>query len=132
MNVAVYLIFWGIILVLWVITEKYEWIIPAFLAEKVQRLPGVKMQRFSQDAVVVDIAATEFMQDDMEKKIYIIRKSKKKIYRPVVMNVKMDPAENWQTDLEKTKQRLEKRFPGLVVNYCPEGGAENNAFLYRD
>ncbi|RNC28864.1 MAG: hypothetical protein AWM53_01051 [Candidatus Dichloromethanomonas elyunquensis] len=48
------------------------------------------------------------------------------------MNVKIEADESIEEENEKMKQRLEKRFPGLIVSYNTHGQEEKNAVLHTD
>ncbi|NLI91061.1 MAG: hypothetical protein GX434_02305 [Peptococcaceae bacterium] len=133
MHIAVYLLFWGMILGLWIFAGKFEWIIPDYLAVGIRGMSSKKHENLFQDALVLNFETREFIQDDIEKEIYVIRRSTGKKNQPIVMNVKIHGTENFleKDEKEKAKQRLEKRFPGLVVNYT-NGEGEKDAVLYTD
>lgn len=105
---------------LWIIAGRYEWQIPAHLANKIIRWMGTKKEQEMLDAIVVNIEAREFITESMEKEIYIVRKSRKHKTDHLLMNVDVQIGQK-KSDTEeiaRAKLRLEKRFPGLTVNFA--------------
>lgn len=94
----------GAIIIVWILAGSAEWRLPSNIEHKVIRLGGQM-----DDHTALTVLAREFDFEDIEKEIYIIRKSAKS-GEGLVMNIDM-------TDNERTKERLEKRFPGLTVNF---------------
>jgi len=133
MDIVISLIIIGIIIGLWILAGKYEWKVPARISENMPKAIPRKQENCIIETVELDIEAREFIHEDMEKEIYIIRKSRKKL-TPVQMNVRIEAAEGlWiETEREKTKRILEKRFPGLTVNYTLKEQEEKDAFSYAD
>jgi len=83
--------------------------------------------------VTLNIEAWEFIYTEIEKEVYMIRKSKKTKIDSIEMNVCVSAANGIkETEKEKTKMRMENRFSGLTVNFCKEEKEEENAFLYCD
>lgn len=80
--------------------------------------------------MVLNIEAREFITEDMEKEIYIVRKSRNQKSSNMVMNVGIQ-VETDQPDeeIERAKQRLEKRFPGLTVSLVSQAQEDNDAVL---
>ncbi|RNC28865.1 MAG: hypothetical protein AWM53_01052 [Candidatus Dichloromethanomonas elyunquensis] len=78
LNTAVYLIFWGMILGLWLIAGKFEWIIPNCMQRNIWRIKQDHEDHLLKDAIVLNIEAGQFIQGDIEREIYLLRKSKKK------------------------------------------------------
>lgn len=124
-------IYWIIIVLsivfLWFYVGKYEWQIPAFLTKRIQRFRQ-KVSLENEDnceaeAVILNIEAREFNHSDIEKEIYIIRKSRRTLETDIVMNVNLntEKTESLEQARERSKHILEKRFPGLTVNYTEEG-----------
>lgn len=134
MGMIISLIMLGIIFSLWFIAGKYEWQIPVFLAQHIQVPSLGREENCEAEAVMLNIEAREFIHEDIEKEIYIIKKSKKNQNLEIVMNINFKTEENKRIEQEKAKSKhiLEKRFPGLTVKYSEEEQVGNNAFLYPD
>ncbi len=102
----------------WILAGRYEWQIPNNLANKIITSKRLKKDCDILEAMVLNIEAREFITENMEKEIYIVRKSRKNRADYVQMNVgihmSQDPPDN--KEIERAKQRLEKRFPGLTVS----------------
>lgn len=83
------------------------------------------------EAVVVNIEAREFITDNMEKEIYIVRKSRKNKSNHLLMNVgiQIDDETSDSVEIERAKLRLEKRFPGLTVNFTIQEQEDKHAVL---
>lgn len=113
------------IVIVWNLAGRYEWQIPTYLSEKITYLSEKKTSwkylRETAEAVetvVLNIEAREFITDDMEKEIYIVRRSRKPNKDRLLMNVEIQPDEDLigSNEIVKAKLRLEKRFPGLTIN----------------
>lgn len=118
MHIWIYIGLWALIGLLWTVVGKLEWQVPSFLGRKIQNLSGPEAVEAIGDDLILSIEAREFTFDDIEKEIYIIRKSRKLVNQHIVMNVKLDTELDLDAnEREKTKVRLEKRFPGLLVHY---------------
>ena len=107
-----------VIVVAWNLTGKYEWPIPDYLRKKIISWKYGGEEAVPVDTLVLNIEAREFITDDMEKEIYIVRKSRKVNNDCLLMNVEVHSSkeEIGSTDIDKAKLRLEKRFPGLTIN----------------
>ncbi|KUO61993.1 MAG: hypothetical protein APF84_05025 [Gracilibacter sp. BRH_c7a] len=118
----------------WIIAGRYEYQIPISLSNRIVSWKLLERNREALDALVVNIEAREFITENMEKEIYIVRKSRKPRDEHMLMNVgiqiEQNPPDN--EEIEKAKQRLEKRFPGLTVNFSSQGQEDNNAVLCSD
>ena len=116
----------------WILAGRFEWQIPINLANKIISWKHPKKDCEILEAMVLNIEAREFITDNMEKEIYIVRKSRKNKTDHVQMNVGIlvshDPPDN--KEIERAKQRLEKRFPGLTVSLKVQ--EDNNAVLCSD
>lgn len=116
----------------WILAGRYEWQIPAKLTNKIISWKRPKEDWDSLQALVLNIEARVFITDNMEKEIYIVRKSRKHKNDHMQMNVGIQVATDPpnQEEIERAKQRLEKRFPGLTVNLKVQ--EVNNAVLCSD
>lgn len=135
MSVGYYLIIIGAIIILWGIAGCYEWNLPYSLAKKVIGLGYLREEQDIREAFILNFEAREFPSDDIEKEIYIIRKSRRgKTSGSIVMNVGVEPPEHIfdEKEREKAKLRLERRFPGLTVNFTKKEQEENDAGLCSD
>ena len=107
-----------VIVIAWNLTGKYEWQLPVYLRERIASWKNDRKQAVPADTLVLNIEAREFMTDEMEKEIYIVRKSRNQNSDSLLMNVKVRSGIGGigSTDIDKAKLRLEKRFPGLTIN----------------
>lgn len=119
MSVWYYFIFTGAILILWLIAGRVEWHLPLGLAQKISNLTRLREEQEAREAFILNFEAREFAPDDIEKEVYIIRKSRNGNQEHIVMNVGVQTPEHifGPEEKEKAKQRLERRFPGLTVNF---------------
>ncbi len=117
---------------LWIFAGRYEWQIPKNIADKILSWKSPRKDWEKLGILVLNIEAQEFITDNMEKEIYIVRKSRKHKNDHMLMNVGIEVAEDPpnREEIERAKQRLEKRFPGLTVSLKLQ--EDNNAVLCSD
>ena len=131
-------IYWGPIILgtaiifIWLIAGKYEWTPPSPLIKKIEDLRK-RTETDCVETITLAIEAREFSFDDIEKEIYITRKSRKPQLIDVRMQVNIADTLSrsclGEEEKQRTKQRLEKRFPGLTVDFCDEKQVEKHAVL---
>ncbi len=120
MHIWIYII-WVLIVLVCIFVGKFEWQVTSILKKKIQSLSVPMAVEAMGNETILSIEALEFNFDDIEKEIYIIRKSRKSMDQHIVMNIKLNTdIEIDINEREKTKVRLEKRFPGLLVNYIQQ------------
>lgn len=109
----------GLIIVCWVIAGHREWHLPAGLAAKISALGRSREDEEYRKAFVLNFEAREFASEDIEREVYIIRKSRNQTSGNIVMNVAVQAPDHRfsEAEREKAKARLERRFPGLTVNF---------------
>lgn len=106
----------------WILAGRYEWQIPVNLTNIIISWKRPKEDWETLEALVLNIEAREFVTDNMEKEIYIVRKSRKYKTDYVQMNVGLQVSQKLpdNEELERAKQRLEKRFPGLTISFTSQ------------
>ena len=114
-----YILLIGIVCGVWVIAGRYEWQIPPSLVRIISNLRPTEEEVAIPALLSLKIEAMELKHEDIEKEIYILRKSRRGSVGEIVMNVEIDVSQEdfVAEDQEKTKLRLESRFSGLTVNY---------------
>ncbi|HHV64861.1 MAG TPA: hypothetical protein GXX46_07305 [Peptococcaceae bacterium] len=114
-----YLLLLGLILFFWVLAKHWEWRLPSGLAAKINNFIRRLEEEKARTAFIVNFEAREFQVDDLEKEVYIIRKSSKEAGAGLIMNVgvRLTKPNICKSELEKAKARLERRFPGLTINF---------------
>ncbi len=137
MSIGVYIFFSVVVLSLWFIAGHYELRLSTSTTQKIKnmyrRRGDKEVQNEATIPVTLNIEAWEFIYTEIEKEVYMIRKSKKTKIDSIEMNVCVSAANGIkETEKEKTKMRMENRFSGLTVNFCKEEKEEENAFLYCD
>lgn len=121
MTIAVLTILYASIIVLWFLVGRYEWRVPFALRRGIIAFLR-KREKEAVESLVLKIEAREFITADLEKEIYIVKKARSGSTDNIVMNVGI-PKEidvPVQTEYARTKQRLERRFPGLTINFAWE------------
>lgn len=132
MNLAEYFFLFGLVVIFWIIAGRVEWKIPISLEKRIRGLIRPQAQAITESVLLLNFEAREFKYDDLEKEIYIVRKSRKQAAQNIVMNLRPNFREMLTEDEERTKSRLEKRFPGLIVHYTHKAEGEKHAVLYSD
>jgi len=121
-----------IISVIWYFAGRWEWRLSDRLTKRIYLLSRVIAE---EPAVPVSlkIEAWKYGTENIEKDVYMVRKSGKGS-NSIVMNIDLSEADGIDdAEKEKVRSRLEKRFPGLTVNFFEgfdQGG--QNAVLYTD
>jgi hypothetical protein len=134
MNVWMYIILLMLIISLWVLVERYEWKLPSCWAGKIGVLGGRQEKEVARQAFIINFEAREFASEDIEKEVYIIRKSRSENGQCIIMNVGVKAPEPIfsEEEREKAKLRLERRFPGLTVNFTQEEKEKKDVVLCSD
>lgn len=133
MNIVVYSVLSGLILILWVIAGRIEWCLPVFLENKIRGLIKPQVPEITEVMLLTNFEFKELQYDDLEKEIYIVRKSSRQAAQNIVVNVKPNFRKILtEDDKERTKSRLERRFPGLIINYTKDAEEEKHVLLYPD
>jgi len=132
MNLAGYFVLSGLVLIFWIIAGRIEWKIPLSLEKRIRCLIKPEAQAIPESVLLLNFEAREFKYDDLEKEIYIVRKTRKQAAQNIVINLRSNFREVLTEDEERTRSRLEKRFPGLIIHYTHEAEGEKHAVLYSD
>ncbi len=134
MNVWMYIILMILIISLWILVGRYEWRLPSFWVRKISVLSGWQEKDVARQAFILNFEAREFASEDIEKEVYIIRKSRSGNGQCIIMNVGVKAPEHIfsEEEREKAKLRLERRFPGLTVNFTKEELEKKDAVLCSD
>lgn len=113
----------AVIAILWLTAGSREYKPPQALVSVIGKLRQKIMDTNSAPVMTLNIEAREFCHDDIEKEIYIIRKSRNQNPADVHFNVMIQTrAETMdQQERDKTVRRLENRFPGINVQFLAEG-----------
>jgi len=109
-----------LILLVWYLSGKAEWEPPARLLAKLAAIQaGQKTGTYS--AEIMEIPIAEFDCHDLEKEIYLRKKYSRRSQDGWVLDLHIRLSEQTFDAEEriKIKRRLEKRFPGLTVNFLP-------------
>lgn len=114
-----YIVLLIVIILLWVVTGRFEWHLPTCLAQKIDRVRQIGIEKEAREAFILNFETKEFGSNDIEKEVYIIRKSRKGINTGIILNVGVKNTDHLfdEIEREKAKLRLERRFPGLTVNF---------------
>lgn len=133
MYIGYTILFIGIIIGLWILAGRFEWK-PTPSIVRIIRDSCPREEKQPEASVTLNIEALEFNHEDMEKEIYVIRKSRRSMIDGAEMNVRIETSEDifGEEEIEKTKLRLEKRFPGLTVNFTRKEQGEKDAVLCND
>lgn len=128
-----YLLFCSVIIALWLIAGKYEWRLPLTVRHTLSNLTATNKEAVPA-FLTLNIEAVEFDHGDVEKEIYIVRKSRRSNSQDIPMDVGINISEESLTEGEKDriKMRLEKRFPGLTVSFAQREEEEEDALLCID
>lgn len=132
MNLAGHFVLSGLVLIFWIIAGRAEWRIPLSVEKRIRCLIRPQAQAVTESVLLLNFEAREFEYDDLEKEIYIVRKSRKPSSQNIVMNVRLNYQEEMTEDRERIKNRLERRFPGLIIHYTHEAEEEEYAVLCSD
>lgn len=127
MSIAVLMVYTSVI-VLWILAGRYEWRVPDSLCRRIQAYL-CRQNKEVRESLELIIEAREFISADLEKEIYIVKKARSRRTDNVIMTVDISAETNisGQTDFARTKQRLEKRFPGLTINFTWEDEGNTHA-----
>lgn len=115
----VYILF-VLIIIFWVLTGNLEWQLPSGLARSISAWSRSRQEKELRASFILNFDAREFASEDVEKEVYIIRKSRGGTSPgSIVMNIAVQNPHHGlsEEDREKAKARLERRFPGLTVNF---------------
>ncbi|MEI5986573.1 hypothetical protein [Dehalobacter restrictus] len=112
------------LIILWLWAGQYEWELPDALSERIEafRTNNTRQVKTITDNAVLAIEAKEFDHEDIEKEIYMVRKTRNRQEGIIVsIDLSQENANLPKDEQEKTKTRLERRFPGLTVQYTQKG-----------
>lgn len=126
------LLFALIILGVWLLSARFEWQTPPSVATLLQKISRRCSRRQERTELVLRIESGQCNPGDLEKEIYIIRKSYKHSGGAIVLNIKVEDFNNLNREIPKIKSRLEKRFPGMTLNFVGKGKGEWDAFQCFD
>ncbi|WP_368293382.1 hypothetical protein [Dehalobacter sp. TBBPA1] len=112
------------LIILWLWAGQYEWELPDALSERIGafRTNNTRQVKTITDNAVLAIEAKEFDHEDIEKEIYMVRKTRNRKEGIIVsIDLSQENANLPKDEQERTKTRLERRFPGLTVQYTQKG-----------
>lgn len=112
------------LIILWLWAGQYEWELPDALSERIEafRTNNTRQVKTITDNAVLAIEAKEFDHEDIEKEIYMVRKTRNRQEGIIVsIDLSQENANLPKDEQERTKTRLERRFPGLTVQYTQKG-----------
>ncbi|NLP43562.1 MAG: hypothetical protein GX351_02935 [Peptococcaceae bacterium] len=108
------------IILFWQLSDKLEWQPPAWLLSK---LTAIRANREVGKCKVeiMEIQIAEFNHCHLEKEIYLLKKDNRYQKAGLALNLNIQLIDKTLNAEEKSriKSRLEKRFPGLIVNFLP-------------
>ncbi|NBJ16680.1 MAG: hypothetical protein FNP40_14185 [Dehalobacter sp. 4CP] len=112
------------LIILWLWAGQYEWELPDALSERIEAFGtnNTRQVKTITDNAVLAIEAREFDHEDIEKEIYMVRKTRNRQEGIIVrIDLSQENANLPKDEQERTKTRLERRFPGLTVQYTQKG-----------
>ncbi|AFV03885.1 hypothetical protein UNSWDHB_1285 [Dehalobacter sp. UNSWDHB] len=112
------------LIILWLWVGQYEWELPDALSERIEAFGtnNTRQVKTITDNAVLAIEAREFDYEDIEKEIYMVRKTRNRQEGIIVsIDLSQENANLPKDEQERTKTRLERRFPGLTVQYTQKG-----------
>ncbi|QHA01717.1 hypothetical protein [Dehalobacter restrictus] len=112
------------LIILWLWAGQYEWELPDALSEWIEafRTNNTRQVKTITNNAVLAIEAREFDHEDIEKEIYMVRKTRNRQEGIIVrIDLSQENANLPKDEQERTKARLERRFPGLTVQYTQKG-----------
>jgi hypothetical protein len=112
------------LIILWLWAGQYEWELPDALSKRIEAFATNKSRQvktITENAILV-IEAREFDHEDIEKEIYMVRKTRNSQEGIIVsIELSQENANLSKDEQDKTKTRLERRFRGLTVQYTQKG-----------